>query len=1308
MISPKEVNSKPSVGDLAQKNNSANDRKSSLYSGKNGRVNIQSNETIELLNNDGSNNYDIPVESVLLNNDLNEKYASEIILNMKTKSIDQGKKRPITAKALKNNDSRLTSSKGMHNCQSNQKNSLVRSSTNTENMYSVKDYDNKSRVSYNSKENDKTKFKAKQKDIRNYHKELKNFYKKDTLSKYSKTSLEKSKGEQDNDRFNSIPTEELERLEDMNTKLRQFSVTILDADKPFTYDEVSSKLRELDSVVPLKGSATHSLSNKISREYRKHPTDKEIVDYALIEQFNNALNEIVGVDQGLSISTESSQGKIDFNDTNFNSQNASKLLKSRTFSCGNDINRESLCFSPMQKLVDKIVEENEDFEEPVGSMKERIDQLTDQKIRGNKIRPQSVKVDRRCPKISGGSEKKLRQINPKDFAAFTLPDDLQDLCMNEFTLDANQNELKNHTTSQIKAYSFVIQQVIKNANENQIKMRNAKTIQNNENLFDSLLMDHTFGEKSRLTVETIKLMKEKFNKVLMKYCRIEQKKDKIPILKNSPRKANKPPKGSFTIEKFQKTVNFQQNQKERQKKSLEEQTKDFIMNEDINLNNAETVSHNLDKEEGKSIGSFDNHLNLDDSVKYDAFNVYGGNQIHFKTNENKNRLVESRREGEMIILKDKMNVYLDNCRKCDEIKDRNLNRNSPFKSMKFNRDFEAPNNTNEYLKYKALQDYQKEYRTLDRNQKLKMKYLNNKIEMFEHNALNLSKLDNDSYNKYIKQNNDSPRLTSSGLWKIESDKPIQTEYQTAVCKKKYDPFGQFDTSDKMMHPFVHGRAIKNSPPRQPDVKIKGAELGVKKVLDRQKIRAKNSSLIRQTDNIYNNKNPLFYSSYRDSTDSLLKTEGFDQAVTADSLYVRYIPKKNYKRISSAHRDPKKKIKNAMDNNSVSHLDNSEILVTTHIPNTRNMYLDKQNTMFMESSLNTDPTLMKAASRDSSLSKEHMLKKPNLDPYLPFGNNLNDPSEREIARKKKINLTNLKKPNVNLKSSVTKDNIGDFIAESSLPNAMLKEQISSGIRELKHGLKTSESKKRGSVNTDIRKIRPKSTYGKNSLQCIASGTKIDNNKKKQFNKFMSFCDSKHDNKTEVFIQLFDKEKSQNDQTVTENSMSKNLLAQSTEKALIENSNLKSSAHKTLVSTAANTNLENSHFKFTEQKEKVKPMKFNVNSNKNHKQSYEKAKQIKIDAIMGKTVSTNISPDRSRVKSPGRNSNKYSIKCGNRSRSRKNMSTSIDAHDISLGYATLQKRRTQKGNNDNKKSVEQIRNGYQTKAFHTMAYCVLNTK
>ena len=140
------------------------------------------------------------------------------------------------------------------------------------------------------------------------------------------------------------------------------------------------------------------------------------------------------------------------------------------------------------------------------------------------------------------------------------------------------------------------------------------------------------------------------------------------------------------------------------------------------------------------------------------------------------------------------------------------------------------------------------------------------------------------------------------------------------------------------------------------------------------------------------------------------------------------------------------------------------------------------------------------------------------------------------------------------------------------------------------------------------------------------------------------------------------------------MSKNLLAQSTEKALIENSNLKSSAHKTLVSTAANTNLENSHFKFTEQKEKVKPMKFNVNSNKNHKQSYEKAKQIKIDAIMGKTVSTNISPDRSRVKSPGRNSNKYSIKCGNRSRSRKNMSTSIDAHDISLGYATLQKRRT----------------------------------
>merc|ERR1711976_501280 len=83
------------------------------------------------------------------------------------------------------------------------------------------------------------------------------------------------------------------------------------------------------------------------------------------------------------------------------------------------------------------------------------------------------------------------------------------------------HKYRTESVSQFRAYSYVIQQVIKNAHDNLMKMRNAKSAQSQEDLFDRLLYNNTFGEKSRLTVQTIKLMKEKFNSVLTKYCKIE-------------------------------------------------------------------------------------------------------------------------------------------------------------------------------------------------------------------------------------------------------------------------------------------------------------------------------------------------------------------------------------------------------------------------------------------------------------------------------------------------------------------------------------------------------------------------------------------------------------------------------------------------------------------------------------------------------------------------------------------------------------------------------------------------------------------
>ena len=1224
MISSKQ-HSKPSADEIPVKSNQPNDRFSSNNSSKNSQ-NYNSKEIASMVNDPSYNTFNVPIESVNVDNEKNRKFSSETKTYMKKSTADQSKKRPPSSKVRRISDSKNSSHKGTHNCQSNHKNSMPSNTSEAENITFMKDFENGSRMSFNSKDNKKQKYIERQKVIKKYHKELKNFYKKDTLKTRKRSCDNDSRDSKEN--FLDLPTDEIEKLDEMQSKLRKFAVTVLDADKPYTYSEVSQKLLEINNVIPLKGSATHSLSNKISRELKKNPKDKEIIDYALIEQFNNALNEIVGIEEGFSMSSVSSREKLDFQ-PNLDSNENSRLFKSRTFSCNQDMGKDSYCFSPMQKLVDRIVEENEELEDVIGTNKWSKANKIEQKITGKKMRPQSVKVDRRR-KMTVTSEKKIESMKPDDFNVVTLPDDLKDnYYVNQFYIEDDHDKLNNGPTSQFQAYSYVIQEVIKNAHENLEKMRNAKSTESQEDFFDNLLMHNTFGEKSRLTVQTIKLMKEKFNSVLRNYCKIEhlrESKIKRPVQTADARK------GRTTIGKIQNTVNYKQKQTECQKElgnKPEEQSKEFIMDSAINLNAVETVSENL--EEIKSCESLEKEIVLDESQKYDAFNNYGGNQIQFKTNENARKPIESRRETENMILKEKMNVYLENCRKDKEdleFNDRNSDTNNPFKTMSFNRESKPHQGSNEYLENKALQDYQKEYRMMSEHQKSKIKYLYNKMGLIENNQ---TEIDNQMHGDFViklASMDNSPRMTHSGLWKIESDKPVLTKDETAILKQKHDPFGRFDNYN-VGHPDLQIRKVKNSPTRSPDVKIRGPETGVKKMQDRQKIRQKQSPIMKKAQNILKIQHPLLYKSYRDSTDNCIRTE-FEQAITSDSLYVKYMPTNQHTRINSVQKDRKAFIKNAVHGASTSSLDNNDILISSYLPKTRNVYLEKLNTMQNNSDLDFEQSLIRAPSKTSNASNEFTRwEKTNMDPQLPYSNNLNDASERKINIKQnlKIDIKALKKKPNNSKNSVTNDKIGDYIQKASIPKHKLNQQISSGIRDQKNSQTLLEKKgsvdsglrksrpvtkyqnssviqKKGSVDSEVRKVKPITKYQDCSLQFIGDTSKTYKSPRiPVFNKFNSFCENKTQQKSEALIQICDTEKSYLDIGI-ENNISTNLLEQSEQKVQIETSqNYKESHRKTLASTAANTNLENSHFIFTEQKENPNRTMYTNSANNNFTEQKE---------------------------------------------------------------------------------------------------------
>ena len=268
---------------------------------------------------------------------------------------------------------------------------------------------------------------------------------------------------------------------------------------------------------------------------------------------------------------------------------------------------------------------------------------------------------------------------------------------------------------------------------------------------------------------------------------------------------------------------------------------------------------------------------------------------------------------------------------------------------------------------------------MNENQKRKVKFLYNKMGLLENNQ---TEIDNQMHGDFViklASMDNSPRLTHSGLWKIDSDKPILTEHQTAILKQKYDPSGRFNNPD-VSHPDLQIRKVKNSPSRSPDVKIRGMEMGVKKVIDRQRIRQKQSPIMKKAQRVLKKQHPLLYQSYRDSADNCIRTEGFDQAITSDSLYVKYVPTNQYTRINSVQRDRKATIKNAVHNASVSSLDNSDILISTYLPQTRNAYLEKLNTMLNNSDLDFDASLIRAPSKTSNASNEFTRwEKTNMDP-----------------------------------------------------------------------------------------------------------------------------------------------------------------------------------------------------------------------------------------------------------------------------------------------------------------------------------------
>ena len=177
------------------------------------------------------------------------------------------------------------------------------------------------------------------------------------------------------------------KLGNFEGKVVKFATKVLGADKDMPKEEITENLLLMNETVPLRGSHFHTLSNKIARELRtdqsrlsdiekssKGTKEKTVnVDHSLVEKFNLALNEIAGFpeptpsDQDCSMSSDSMSACQNQDDGI-----ASALQLDGNFSVGRSAGFRSVnlenkfrrrfdgSLSPMDKLISKIIEENEE------------------------------------------------------------------------------------------------------------------------------------------------------------------------------------------------------------------------------------------------------------------------------------------------------------------------------------------------------------------------------------------------------------------------------------------------------------------------------------------------------------------------------------------------------------------------------------------------------------------------------------------------------------------------------------------------------------------------------------------------------------------------------------------------------------------------------------------------------------------------------------------------------------------------------------------------------------------------------------
>jgi hypothetical protein len=356
------------------------------------------------------------------------------------------------------------------------------------------------------------------------------------------------------------------KLGNFEGKVVKFATKVLGADKDKPKEEISQNLRMMNETVPLRGSHFHTLSNKIARELRtdqsrlsdiekssKGTKENPVnVDHSLVEKFNLALNEIAGFpeptpsDQECSMSSDSmSAGQ------NQDDGIASALQLDANFSVGRSAGFRSVnlenklrrrfdgSLSPMDKLISKIIEENEEDDfgstcaKKFGHSLPKIDmgQLSGVSIgimKVNSSRVNSSRVISSKFNTERGASRRVSETNLRLSPRKKKPKKLSHNHMKSLdNLSSTRQILKKkiHDKLQHNSYTFAITKVINDAalslkqkKESRSPTRNYSAEKTgNDLLFDRLIKNSTNEKnKSRLTVETIEAMKEKFSQCLEK------------------------------------------------------------------------------------------------------------------------------------------------------------------------------------------------------------------------------------------------------------------------------------------------------------------------------------------------------------------------------------------------------------------------------------------------------------------------------------------------------------------------------------------------------------------------------------------------------------------------------------------------------------------------------------------------------------------------------------------------------------------------------------------------------------------------